>query len=403
MRYAGTACAALLALSVPQPAQACLYTQAPEAVGQTSGEYFARIMTAAATYVDLVLIEDDGTRAQNEPGTGVITVRTIARFKGSSADRFSLFGGGLTLKPEAEQVFAAPLRHFTSETGRVTPFPYNEELVRLLFPPAAGDRPPPPISSTSCSPPAISAQTGRFYVVMRSADGRLLNRFSSGDGRLPAFAFVPVRLEQDDHWLQAVQMTTVEQAKAPDAQPSLLYLKPGSGPARVEADLRRQGAAIRAAYFRVGERMDEVRPSPTEAAAPWLERAQRLVALRQREGLGDPDHGAAEYLRSRLNPTARYGSGGVYEVAQAFAAAVRASQRGKSAQPVLVALELDGDPARFAGQPLVDRIGPLPRAPSGLAPLVGQSEAEQFAAMQRIERDIWLLNGGGGNRQGTLP
>jgi hypothetical protein len=33
----------------------------------------------------------------------------------------------------------------------------------------------------------------------------------------------------------------------------------------------------------------------------------------------------------------------------------------------------------------------------------GADEAATFATMQRIERDIWLLNGGNGNRQGTLP
>lgn len=403
MRALGATLAALLALLLPQSARACLYMQAPEPMGQTSGQYFARVMTAAATYVDLVLVEDDGTRPQSEPDTGVITVRTIARLKGNSADHFSLFGGGLTLRPEAEAVFAAPLRHFTSETGQVTPFPYNEERVGLLFPAAAGDRPPPPIGATSCSPPAIAGHTGRFYVVMRGSDGRLLNGLPVGDGRTDAFGFVPVRLEQDDYWLQAVQMATLDQAKARGAQPSLLHLKTGSEPARVEAALRRQRAAIRAAYFRVGERIDEVRPSPTEAAAPWLERAQRFVALRQRGGLGDPDHGAAEYLRSRLNPSARYGSSRVYEVAQAFTASVRTSHQAKGAQPVLFALELDGDSARIAGQPFVERIGPLPRASSGLAPLVGETEAEQFSAMQRIERDIWLLNGGDGNRQGTLP
>lgn len=75
-----------------QPALACSYTEAPEVFGQTSGQYFAKLMTGAASYVDLVLVDDDGTRPLGEPDTNIITVRTIARLKGNSADRFSLFG-----------------------------------------------------------------------------------------------------------------------------------------------------------------------------------------------------------------------------------------------------------------------------------------------------------------------
>ena len=173
---------------------------------------------------------------------------------------------------------------------------------------------------------------------------------------------------------------------------------------RITVPLTVSGNDSLASYGEIEASFDGRLFQPTEIAAPWLERAQRFVALRQRGGLGDPDHGAAEYLRSHLNPAARYGSGRVYEVAQAFAASVGASPRqDKGAQPILVAVELDGDPARFAGHPFVERVGPLPRASSGLAPLLGQTEAEQFAAMQQIERDIWLLNGGDGNRQGTLP
>ena len=52
---------------------------------------------------------------------------------------------------------------------------------------------------------------------------------------------------------------------------------------------------------------------------------------------------------------------------------------------------------------MVARVGPLDRAAGGLRPLAGDDETAQFATKQRIERDIWLLNGGNGNRQGTLP
>ena len=61
---------ALAAIAVPHAASACLYTQRPEPVGHASGQYFAKVMVDAATYVDLVLVEDDGTRAMGEQPTG---------------------------------------------------------------------------------------------------------------------------------------------------------------------------------------------------------------------------------------------------------------------------------------------------------------------------------------------
>lgn len=95
----------LAALALPQAAQACLYTQRPEQVGHASGRYFAKEMLAAATYADLVLVEDDGTRAMDAQPTGIITLRTIARFKGNSADRFTVFGSPLTFSPDKERIF----------------------------------------------------------------------------------------------------------------------------------------------------------------------------------------------------------------------------------------------------------------------------------------------------------
>ena len=52
---------------------------------------------------------------------------------------------------------------------------------------------------------------------------------------------------------------------------------------------------------------------------------------------------------------------------------------------------------RCGGQHFLDR--QLDRLPQ----VSGADEADTFATMQRIDRDIWLLNGGAGNRQGTLP
>ena len=406
MRYLVSA-AALATLALPQVAQACLYTQQPEEVGHSSGQYFAKEMLAAATYADLVLVEDDGTRAMDARPTGIITLRTIARFKGNSADRFTVFGSPLTFSPDKERIFNAPLQHFTSETGQVTPFSYTEERPALLFPQATapGSPPPPPPPMTSCSPPALMAETGRFYVVLRDAEGRVLNRLTMSDGKTaspnhPAFGFVPVALSDEDFWLWSVRMAaaTPQAAQAQD----VLYLTPGSDPVRVERDLRAAGATIRAAYYARGDFIEEVRPSPYEQASLWLAKAADYLAQSQRGRIGDPHHGAAEFLRGRLSPMERYGTGLGYEVAQAFTRSVRDVQRA-TGTPRLIAVELAGDPGVLAGHPFVSRVAPLDRQLDRLPQVSGADEADTFATLQRIDRDIWLLNGGAGNRQGTLP
>lgn len=402
MRYLASA-AALATLALPQVAQACLYTQQPEEVGHSSGQYFAKEMLAAATYADLVLVEDDGTRAMDARPTGIITLRTIARFKGNSADRFTVFGSPLTFSPDKARIFNAPLQHFTRETGQVTPFSYMEERPTLLFPRATGDPPPPPIGLTSCSPPALMVETGRFYVILRDAEGRVLNRLTMSNGRTsspnhPAFGFVPATLSEEDFWLWSIRMSAVGSLDAQD----VLYLAPGSDPVSVERDLRAAEATIRAAYCARGDFIEEVRPSLHERTMPWMAKAADFLAQNQRGRIGDPHHGAAEFLRATLSPMQRYGTGLGYEVAQAFTRSVRDVQQA-TGTPRLIAVEVAGDPGAFSGQPFLSRVAPLDRQLDRLPQVSGADEAEIFATMQRIERDIWLLNGGAGNRQGTLP
>jgi len=396
---------ALAAIAVPHAASACLYTQRPEPVGHASGQYFAKVMVDAATYVDLVLVEDDGTRAMGEQPTGVLTLRTIARLKGNSADRFTLFGQGLTLSRDAERAFAAPLEHFTSETGYVTPFPYNEERPTRLLPIGRTDPPPPPVPMTSCSPSAIAGQTGRFYVVMRDSEGRLLDRLGMSDGTTtrpnhPAFGFVPVTLEEDDFWLYSVRL-----AAMPDsgfAGPMLLHLRSGVDAAAVERTIRGAGRTVRAAFFDRGGFIEEVRPSPEEQTRPWLAKAAAYLAESRKGRIGVPYHGGAEYIGRQLSPMQRYGTGLGYEVAQAFTQSIR--RFGEAAgSGRLVAVEIDGDAQELVGQDFVTRIAPLEVMTSGLAQVSGIDEASTFETLQRIERDIWLMNGGGGNPQGTLP
>ena len=391
------------ALIAAAPALACTYAQAPEEVGDTSAQFLARQMAQAATYVDLVLVEDDGTQAMGEPMTGVLTLRSIAHLKGNGPDRFSLFGSGLTIQPDAERIFKAPLQHFTGEDGRVRPFGYNEERQGRLFPPVSGVE-PPPVQMTSCSPPGLAGETGRFYVVMRGADGRLLGNFSLyGETRAQAFGFVPVRLEREDHWLRAVLMGT--ENRQPAEGPAVLHLSGNVDPARIEAALRRAGVIPVAAFVRSGEWLDEIRPADFEARSSWLARAVPLVGQRNKGGLGGADHGAAEFLRRKLGFEQTYGGLG-YEVAQAFTASVRRKQVATGAAPQLVAVALSGPPeaiAAVAREPFAAGLRPLPASGRGFAQLPGQTELERFNAIQVIERDIWLLNGGNGNRQGTLP
>jgi hypothetical protein len=388
---------------LPGSALACQYDP-PEQVGYTTAQFFARRMVEAAAYVDVVLLEDDGTRALGEPPTGILTLRSIARLKGDGADRFSLFGSGVTLSPDAERIFARPLEHFTQHDGRVTAFPYSEERPGRLFP-QRGVAPPPP-QLNSCSPPAVAGQTGRFYVVMRGADGRLLDRVPLYDGVMsPAFAFVPVTLGEGDVWLQAVHGASRGAVAA--TQPRVLHLRPGADPARIEGALRRAGVTTTAAFVRRGDWWDEVRPAANESAGPWLAEAVPFIVASGREAIGDPHHGAAEFLHPKLTQMAAYG-GMAYEVANAFTSSVRRSQRVRWAEPVLTAIELSGSAdalAAVAGEGFADGFRPLPARGNDASALglPGETDEARFAAMQALDRDIWLLNGGGGNRQGTLP
>jgi len=247
------------------------------------------------------------------------------------------------------------------------------------------------------------AETGRFYVVLRDAEGRVLNRLTLSDGKTSApnhaaFGYVPVTLSEDDFWLWSVRMA----AAAPQEAQDVLYLAPGSDPARVERDLRAAGATIRAAYYARGEFIEEVRPSPHEQTSPWLAKTANYFAQSQQGRIGDPHHGTAEFLRAKLSPLQRYGTGLGYEVAQAFTRSVRDVQQA-TGTPRLIAVEVAGDPYALAGQSFVSRVAPLDRQLDRLPQVSGADETETFATMQRIERDIWLLNGGAGNRQGTLP
>lgn len=93
-------------------------------------------------------------------------------------------------------------------------------------------------------------------------------------------------------------------------------------------------------------------------------------------------------------------------MAQAYLASVRRKQSSATATPRLVAVALSGPAdaiAATARESFASSLRPLPQAGPTNMELPDQSEAVRFAAMQAIERDIWLMNGGNGNRAGTLP
>ena len=405
MRRLVASAIALASFATAHTAQACLYTQRPEDVGHASGEYFAREMLDQAEYVDLVLVESEGVANSDGRPSNFVTLRTIARFKGASADRFTVFGNLLTFGPEADRIFAAPLQHFTSDTGQVTPFPYVEEWEARLLPVDRDAPPPPPLAISSCSPPAINAVMGRFYVVMRDGEGRVLDRVSLSDGQStapnhPAFSFVPVTLSDDDFWLNAVRLASARSDGT--SSPHLLYLRGGSDPVEVERTLGSAGVTVRAAYYDRDGFVEEVRPSPDEQTRPWLAKARPFVETSTRQRSTLAEHGAAEFLRSNLSQMRRYDSSLAYELAQAFTASISDHGQGDGS-PRLIAIELDEDPQMFAGLDFVERVAPLSVRLDRLPQVTGANESESFQKMQRIEHAIWLMNGGAGNQQGTLP
>ena len=187
---------ALLALLVagtaglPRAAQACLYTQAPEAVGPASQAFFTQKMAEAATTVDIAVAGETRAAFGSDLSwrTPATTFYVIDRIKGFSPDRFTLFVGASG--PEHRDIEA---QHWVDKNGRVTPYPYPVEQEPVV----GGIR-----SMTSCHPGFLSIREGEAYLVFRDAQGRLLGQFALyGDLTTAAFPLVRAGLGTREGWL----------------------------------------------------------------------------------------------------------------------------------------------------------------------------------------------------------
>jgi hypothetical protein len=231
--------------AVAAPASACVYTQAPEPVGDPSAAFIGRKMSEAAAFVDLAVAES-AVEARDPAGRPVgakaITFRVLSRIKGASAERFLLFGRAFGAVDPAAQ--ADSLGHWLDDAGRVVPFENVREapLSRLQ-------------AISSCDPPQLAARPGRIYLVFRGADGRLLGpaRFHADGAPVRGFPFADVGLPADSAWARQVMMLAV------GAEPS--SVPPASAPA---------SASERRAVFRT--------PLSAAAARALLERAAVVPA-----------------------------------------------------------------------------------------------------------------------------
>jgi len=183
---------ASLAAALAAPAGACSYTHAPDPVGDASARFIGGRMLDAASYVDLAIAERADTVREPDrrelPGKA-ITFRVLRRLKGSSPDRFILFGTGIMpIDPAAK---AWDLGHWVDEAGRVEPFAGVREA------PVQGRT-----TGTSCDPPDLRPALGRTYLVFREVDGRLLGPlvFHPGGRATEAFPIADVGLFADSSW-----------------------------------------------------------------------------------------------------------------------------------------------------------------------------------------------------------
>lgn len=180
----------LVALFVAAPALSCQYEFAPEPVGGPSAKFLAGKMGAAATFIDLAVVEGAsdvrGPDGKISNWSKAISFRVIDHWKGQSVDRFILFGG---LADSNDPGWS--LGHWVDDQGRIDPYESVREATVLM-----------PQGMTSCDPPALMAKPGQTYVVLREADGRLLGavQFHAGAAARRGTAIAAAPAWPNDDW-----------------------------------------------------------------------------------------------------------------------------------------------------------------------------------------------------------
>lgn len=432
IRLSFLACAVAGAVTGTASAAACLYTHAPEPVGDSSAIFLGGRMWNAASFVDLAVAER-GEQLRGPGGRAVpataITFRVLRRLKGNSPDRFLLFGRGLAaLDADAKP---SDLRHWVDPEGRVYPFVNAREL------PAMGRE-----MMTSCDPPDVEARTGRTYLIFREADGRLLGPLLFHPGQRPAegYAFADVGLPADSSWARHVphpeyRTRPVPDVTTDDAHGLLLFKAPVTA-ATAKSLARRAGAAPFAVTVVRGASRAEYRLA-TELA--WLELFDDAVAWAA-SNRADPA-GLRELARRTVDAHSAYDIGTDGAKRDHALDLLALANPGDDAAPLVAGFAFQGDAAvrralatspavasvqaaaRIRGRvgaPPADRIE-RPSAPSGeptaevlhqrLAALAGREVADAaLAGAWRLTdvdgiavlADTLRLRLGGGQLSGTL-
>ena len=159
--------------------------------------------------MDLAVAEGEsefrGPDGKVVPWSKAVSFRVLRRWKGTSTDRFILFG---RLVPQREPGWS--LTHWVNDQGEIEPF----ESVREGWSST-------PTGMTSCDPPALGVKAGQTYVVLREADGRLLGavRYHPGGRAIRGTAISEANLWPDHDWARQMSYTAEASKLGPPAAP----------------------------------------------------------------------------------------------------------------------------------------------------------------------------------------
>jgi len=366
-------------------------------VGQPSGQFFAGRMMAEAAFVDLVVAETVRP-PERDVGPSIATFRVLQRWKGRSADRFTLLAGSAG-NPD-EPVYG--LFHWVDAQGRVYPHPSPWEM-------PASDT----ISLSTCDPGFIRPIPGRLYIVFRDAGGRLLGPVRMHEGEAPAraYPFVEVSGARDWSWFDSVTtagfrppspLSALAVAPPPPDRALVVFREPLT-PAAATAVLRRSGLRQHAVRIAFGEFIDEVRAPADEGQDDLVDAAARTA----RENLGHAGAGdaARRWFTAEAAEALDY-DGWLRMQAVAFIEGEDRRARALRAGPARVAsVEVSGTPSAISALAArsevvvarLDRHGEgLPQAVSSRAPTWEELDAlARDRPVEAIAEDFGRLFGGG--------